>query len=312
MLMTLLAFTACTNEAEDAGQFLGQQLKINVGVNQHQGRAVVTGNNLVDASEIGVTVVDATGTAYQKQDYNNVRYTASTVDDKQVWTPDKDVTLSGEPATLYAYYPWVEGTDIGAIPVDMTEQEQKDWMYATPVENLNDANATANVTLHHALANFKLTVYKEEYSGAGQLSDFTLISDAFATGGTLNAKTGLFTAYTGEGATLARSVDYTLTDKASATPFDCMVVPTGDEAAITASVTVDGHTYTSTTAPITLAKGKAYELVLKLTSTGLEVNEVTLTDWEKVDLGETDFQPIKTVTKTAKVYAVRKGDEALI
>ena len=56
-----------------------------------------------------------------------------------------------------------------------------------------------------------------------------------------------------------------------------MVVPTGTNAAMTVTVTVDGHTYSSTTDAFTLAKATAYNLALKLTSTGLSVTSVSLT-----------------------------------
>jgi len=272
------AFASCTNESEDIQPLQSHQgtnLDIQVGIDKSiVSRALITGQNLIDGSRVGITVVDATGTAYQDQDYNNVCYTAATVDGKQQWTPDKDVTLSGESATLYAYYPWTDGVDVSAIPVDMTEADQTDWMYATPVEGLNDANATAQVKLHHALANVKLTLYKESYSGAGEVTAFSVKSDGAATGGTLNAKTGAFTETVNEGQAITRTVTYTLTDKASATPFDCMVVPTDTNAAMTVTVTVDGHTYSSTTDAFTLAKATAYNLALKLTSTGLTVTSV--------------------------------------
>jgi len=293
LMLITTAFASCTHESEDLNNFSGKPLDIQVGIQETTtSRAVITGQNLIDGSLVGVTVVDATGTAYQGQDYNNVCYTAATVDGKQQWTPDKDVTLSGEPATLYAYYPWTDGVDVSAIPVDMTEANQTDWMYATPVEGLNDANATAQVKLHHALVNVKLTLYKESYSGAGEVTAFSVQSDGAATGGTLNAKTGAFTATVNDGQTITRTVTYTLTDKASATPFDCMVVPTGEEAEMTVTVTVDGHTYSSTTDAFSLAKATAYNLALKLTSTGLSVTSVSLTDWCEEPLPDADFEPV--------------------
>ena len=312
LLLITTAFTSCTNESENITS-KEKQLQLNVAISRPESRAVVTGNNLIDGSSIGVTVVDATGTAYQSQDYNNVCYTGNTVDGTQKWTPDRTVTLSGEPATLYAYYPWTEGVDVEAVPVDMTTADQNDWMYATPVTGLSDANAGATVSLHHALANIRLTLYKENYSGAGVVSSYSFQSDAFATGGTLNAKTGTFDALTGEGAALTRTVDYTLTDKASATAFDCMVVPTGASDDIDVSVTVDGHTYTSTVAAISLTREVAYNLTLKLSSTGLSVTSVSLVDWNEADLGEENFTPVVDAdtrgSSVTLVYNITESDD---
>ena len=133
LLTTCAAFTACTDEVENISQESRAALQLSVGVNQPTSRAIVEGKALPNESQIGVSVVDNTGTAYQNQNYNNVLYTAAEVEGKQTWSTTANVTLSGEEATLYAYYPYAAGADITAIPVDMTETDQKDWMYATPV-----------------------------------------------------------------------------------------------------------------------------------------------------------------------------------
>ena len=291
LLTTCAAFTACTNEVENISQESKAALQLKVGVNQPTSRAIVEGKALPNESQIGVSVVDNTGTAYQNQNYNNVLYTAAEVQGKQTWSTTANVTLSGEEATLYAYYPYAEGADITAIPVDMTETDQKDWMYATPVTGLSDGKSTAEVQLNHALTDLRLTFYKDTYSGAGEVTEFTIQSTGLATGGTLNAKTGEITVPATPVNTITRTAAFTLTDKASATPLDVMLIPTGTEAPVTVSVTVDGNTYSASTAAFTLQKAKAYNYVMKLTSTGLEVTSVALTDWNEEALSDATFEP---------------------
>ena len=301
-------FTACTNDTESIGNHNGTPLFINVGVDTPQSRAVITGNSLLDGSQIGVSVVDASGTDYQDQDYNNVCYQAVTEDGTQKWKVQSrsDILLSGEAGTLYAYYPWTAAaTDFTQIAVNMDEVDQKDWMVAEPITNLSDAQATAAVKMKHMLTNFKLSFYKDNYSGKGEVTAVTIRSNAFATTGTLDATTGTFAAY-GDGHTLTRTFTTTLgTDKTAAAACNVMVVPNTVAAPVTISVTVDGNTYSSVTSSLTLEKAKSYNYSMKLSSTGLNITEVTLTDWQTTDLGNTDFEPVRSWNNLADgVYAV--------
>ena len=317
LLLTITGiFSACTDDTGQFGMHNGTPLDINVGVNTTESRAVITGNSLPDGSKIGVTVVDQSGTGYQDQNYNNVCYQAVTEDGSQKWKVQSrgDILLSGEAGTLYAYYPWSSAvSNIKQIAVNMDETDQKDWMIAQPVSNLSDAQATAAVKMQHMLTNFKLSFYKDNYSGKGEVTAVTIRSNGFTTTGTLDATTGAFTAY-GEAHTLTRIFTTTLgTDKAAAAPCDIMVVPNTVAAPVTVSVTVDGNTYSSVTSSLTLAKAKSYNYAMKLSSTGLEITEVTLTDWNTEDLGETEFKPFDSLESIPNgIYAVRKGDEYLV
>ena len=295
LLLTITGiFSACTDDTEQFGIHNGTPLNINVGVNTTESRAIITGNSLPEGSQIGVTVVDQSGNGYQDQNYNNVCYQAVTEDGSQKWRVQSrsDILLSGEAGTLYAYYPWSSAvSDIKQIAVNMDETDQKDWMVAQPVTNLSDAQATAAVKMEHMLTNFKLSFYKDNYSGKGEVTAVTIRSNGFATTATLDATTGAFTAY-GDAHTLTRPFATTLgTDKAAAAPCNIMVVPNTVAAPVTVSVTVDGKTYSSVTSSLTLAKAKSYNYAMKLSSTGLDIAEVTLTDWNTRDLGETEFKP---------------------
>lgn len=302
LLSICAAFSACTNEVENISLANGATLQLKVGVSQPASRTIIEGNALPNGAQIGVSVVDKTGTAYQQQNYNNVIYTATEESGKQKWNTTANVTLSGEEATLYAYYPYVTGTDITAIPINMDVTDQKDWMYATPATGLSDAKSSAEVRLNHALTDLRLTFFKESYSGAGEVTEFTIQSVGMATSGTLNAKTGDIILPTTPINTITRTMPFTLTDKTSATPIDVMLIPTNTEAPVTISVTVDGHTYSTTTATFALRKAKVYNYVMKLTSTGLEVSSVGLVDWNEVQLDDATFEPEQGQNGSQEAY----------
>ena len=299
LLSNCVAFTACTDKVEIINQESKTILHLKVGVNQPTSRAIIEGKTLPNGSQMGVSVIDKTGTGYQNQNYNNILYTATVADSKQKWNTTANITLSGEEATLYAYYPYTPEADITAIPINMSEADQKDWMYATPVTGLSDNKATAEVNLNHALTNLRLTFYKDNYSGSGEVSEFTIQSTGLAVGGTLNAKTGEITLPATPVNNITRTATFTLTDKASATPIDVMLIPTGIEAPLTVNVTVDGHTYSASTAAFTMQKAKAYNYVMKLTSIGLELISLSLTDWNEVHLDDVTFEPGNSSTQEA-------------
>ena len=170
-------------------------LHIAVGVDS---RAIVDGTSLSSGDAIGVTVVDATGTLYDSQAYNNVAFTASGAGTSQAWTGEKDILLSGTEGTLYAYYPYTPGIDPSAIPVDMTAADQIDWMYAREADSdagygVSNTDATVRLTLNHALVNVRLNFLKGDYIAAGALQSVSVSSPAFATGGVLDARTGTWT-----------------------------------------------------------------------------------------------------------------------
>ncbi|MBQ8189270.1 MAG: fimbrillin family protein, partial [Lachnospiraceae bacterium] len=182
--------------------------------------------------------------------------------------------------TLYAYYPHDGNVDISAIPVDMTAADQTDWLYATPVTDVNEDKASVAVTLNHALANINVSLVKGSYVGTGNVTAISVKSDGIAPKGTFNAAqaTPDYTAFEDEGAALERTVTTTLGGSAT----DIMVVPTGSSATITFNVTVDGTVFTATSAAVELEKGSSYKYTLTLNSTFMGVSDVSVTPWNPV------------------------------
>lgn len=114
-----------------------QPTLLNVTTNIEVASRSVTGrpvNSFVSGDEIGLFVSSgAVNSPYNGVASNkNVKSAFTTV-----WTQATPVYLSSLMATIYAYYPWnAAATDGTAIDIDHTSQT--DYMYATPVTNINN------------------------------------------------------------------------------------------------------------------------------------------------------------------------------
>ena len=259
------------------------------------------------------------GTATDYDSYSPLYFTATGAGDSQTWTPNTDVVLTETKGTLYAYYPHDGNVDISAIPVDMTAADQTDWLYATPVTDVNEDKASVAVTLNHALANINVSLVKGSYVGTGNVTAISVKSDGIAPKGTFNAAqaTPNYTAFEDEGAALERTVTTTL----GGTATDIMVVPTGSSTTITFNVTVDGTVFTATSAAVGLEKGSSYKYTLTLNSTFMSVSDVSVTPWnpvtkesltlEKVQASANTGPTVNSAGKANGVYAVTATGELI-
>ena len=311
MLVTT-TLTACNDAEETIPTQASNKLNITVGLNTPQSRAgIITENTLADGSTIGILLDDGAETDYDA--VNNIKFTASTQDAKQVWTPASDIVLSDTKGTLYAYYPYAEGTDLSAIPIETATQT--DYLYATPVQNVNESNASVAVTMNHMLSNIKVSIARGTYVGTGNISNISVKSDGFATGGTFNAaqETPAFSSVTGTGDEISRNVTATL----GGTATDIMVVPTGTSKAVTFTATIDDVDYTVTSTDVELEEGNSYEYTLSLNSSFMSVASVAVNPWTSVPKGNLTLEKDKsgpTINSAGKangVYAVTATGELI-
>ena len=313
LLLTTSAFTSCTNESEVFKQS-SPKLDVKFGVALQQARAIFTDASLPSGSVVGAMLDDGTATDYDS--YSPLYFTATGAGDSQTWASNTDVVLTETEGTLYAYYPYDANVDISAIPVDMTAADQTDWLYATPVADVNEDNASVAVTLNHALSNINVSLVKGSYVGTGNVTSISVKSDGIAPKGTFNAAqaTPGYTAFEDEGTVLERTITTTL----GGTATDIMVIPTGSSAIITFNVTVDGTVFTATSAAVELEKGSSYKYTLTLNSTFMSVSEVTVTPWNAVTKEsltlEKDNKGVATIdlsTAANGVYAVTKDGKGI-
>jgi len=312
LMLISTAFASCTHESEDLNNFSGKNLKVSFNVAEVQSRAIFNEASLPTASVVGAKL-----DGYDS--YSAITFTANGTGQSQTWTPSTDVVLGEDQGTLYTYFPHSQNTDISAIPVDMTAADQTDWLYGTPVTGVSEDNANVTVTLNHALANINLTLAKGSYVGTGNVTAISVKSDGIAPKGTFNAaqETPGYSALKDEGTAIERTVTTTL----GGTATDIMVVPTGQSAAITFNVTVDGTAYTATSAAVQLEMGSSYKYTLTLNSTMMGVSEVAVTQWnpltkenltlEKVQANANTGPAINSAGKANGVYAVTATGELI-
>ena len=281
MAMTVVnyTFTACTSDQEGQLNELTSsqnQLKLNVNTSAiTASRALIEETYLPDNSEIGVTLLASDGNAYDGKTYSNIKFTADGTT-SQTWTGSSNILLSATPGNVYAYYPYSSSvTDITAVPVETGTQT--DYMYATEVTGVYDAESEVDITMNHALSAIRFALKKGTYTGTGTVTSVSVTSTATATGATMNSKTGTLSNFTGSGneISVTKGISLTTTEQNA----DVIVVPTGTNAALTLKVVIDGKTYSVTTDALTLSKSNIYKYTVTVNSTSLELSGVTVGDW---------------------------------
>ena len=281
LLISSLALTACTDDNEHLTQ-VGTPLQLNVQTAAIQSRGLIESATLPDGHAIGLTLVDVSDATYDNIAYNNIKATSSTGKVPQTWTLANDILLSATNGVLYGYYPYNEDvTDITQIPVAV---DDTDYMYATPVTEVNDGKATPNVVMNHALAAIRLNIVRGTYTGTGQVTAVSVKGDNIATFGTLNAKTGALTSLTGTGSAVTNSTAFTLSTTAK--QIDCIIVPViNTSAAPTITMTIDGKEYIATPSAVTFEQGSIYQYTLTVDAKDISLSDVTVGDWGYSDSG---------------------------
>ena len=275
-----------------------QPTLLNVTTNIEVASRSVTGrpvNSFVSGDEIGLFVSSgAVNSPYNGVASNkNVKSAFTTV-----WTQATPVYLSSLMATIYAYYPWnAAATDGTAIDIDHTSQT--DYMYATPVTNINNRQPRAAITMNHALSLVQFDFKKENYTGVGSL---TAISIANKTGGTSLISTGKLNLTNGaitkgaskEPVTKATNLPQTIGTWNESTFPKMLVIPTSSTATagdIVISFTVDGQVYKwNVPAGTAWEQGKKNTYTVTIKGTALEVSPVTITPWGNGDSGNGSIQ----------------------
>lgn len=281
MAMTVVnyTFTACTSDQEGQLNELTSsqnQLKLNVNTSAiTASRALIEETYLPDNSEIGVTLLASDGNAYDGKTYSNIKFTADGTT-SQTWTGSSNILLSATPGNVYAYYPYSSSvTDITAVPVETGTQT--DYMYATEVTGVYDAESEVDITMNHALSAIRFALKKGTYTGTGTVTSVSVTSTATATSATMNSKTGVLSSFSGSGNEISVTKGISLTT--SEQNADVIVVPTGTNAALTLKVVIDGKTYSVNTDALTLTKGNIYKYTVTVNATSLELSGVTVGEW---------------------------------
>lgn len=250
-------------------------------------------SSFTSGDELGLFITNGTGVDNPYAGvaaHKNMRSTYTTA-----WALAAPVYLSGNPATIYAYYPYSSSATSGSsIAVDHTSQT--DFLYGSASGTVNNRNHVANITMHHALSLVRFNIQKENYNGVGRVTAIRIANkqggNALASNGTMNITTGAITAGSGrEAVTKATNLPATIGTWSEAQYPAMMVIPTSATAAagdIVVTFTIDGVDYTY---PIpqntTWAKGKKNTYTLTLRGTSMQLfptdnpngSTVTIEDW---------------------------------
>ena len=266
----------------------GQNTFLQVQVAAGTARGAVLGDVLPDGSEISLTLLAADNGIYDRQDYTNIPYKAYRDGGVQKWlAADRTVTLSSTEGRAVAYWPWTDGTDYTAVPVET--DSQTDYMYSGWVSGLSNTNPVAVFHMQHALALVRVSVVSRNYSGQGRLAAVTAASEAFCTSGTMNATTGALSDLAGAGTPFVyKPFDAVLGGTAQTAEF--LVLPSGQAADVALGISVDGQRYSSLApADKRFRQGCIYTYNLTLEGTDLMLDGVTVTPWVKEHTVNTDM-----------------------
>lgn len=285
---SLLSLSSCNEDVVNqvADKSATEQLSVSIDI-EVASRSVIGSpiNSFVSGDEIGLYVSDGSGVNNPYNEVagnNNVKSTFT-----KVWTQATPVYLSSAMATIYAYYPYnVLVTDGTAVPIDHTSQT--DYMYCTPVTNINNRQPKAGLTMNHALSLVQFDFKKENYTGIGSLTAITIANKAGGSSlisqGTLNLANGVITkGNSKDPVTRATNLPQTIGTWSESTYPKMLVMPTpalisaGD---IKISFTVDGQVYTwDVPAGTSWEQGKKNTYTVTIKGTALEVSPVTITPW---------------------------------
>lgn len=310
-----VAFTACQNDDEVNSNDNQLPVALNlesVGLKTTvDSRAGITADAFTSGESLGLYIYNGTfGTTYNTgagtnlPSTENVPYTQS----ESGWDATSPIILSSTVGTVWAYYPYDSNyTGTGAdvpVTVNATQtcqsdgskdvDDQKDYMYASKVENVSNKNAEIDITMNHALAmvSFKFVQDDEvKYPGAGIVNNIVLKNktgfSVLKTGaGTMDISSGeAVPTGTAAGIITLTPASETLLDVTDETKYPRMLVYPVESIPSTnleLDVTVDGNLYNVVIKDDMLSsfvKGNNYQFTFELKGTELVVKDVSITEW---------------------------------
>ena len=317
-IVSAMTFMACSKQDSLQKIDISVPLSIKAGISiEARTKTIISGTTFPDGASIGVQVLNNSNEGvYETGALTNIRFTYSSATSN--WS-SPGFYLTSTTGKVYAYYPYLtQGTNDAlfttipaTIPAVTNTGSDIDYMYATPLtdEGVLVSNAagknSATLTFNHALAQISFVVYKDNYPGLGNFSQFTIedavggtnwimVSKASGDDLAMNISSGAITG--GEKGIIGRilSVPCTLlttppsldeTVLRSQVNATTLVAPTVGMGAsdIKFTFTIDGKLYTVVnTSALSWEPGKQYIYKVKLSGTDLSISSVTVTDWTTI------------------------------
>jgi len=272
----------------------------------------------IDQFKIGIQVTNSKGSELY---FHYTRNLLLSYSDK--WVLSKPVCLSVINAKIFAYYPFTEFeknlSGLGEtafvyldIPKEQVMAQQTDYMYASQSTYLPSgggpifyANPNVILELNHALSLVSFVIFKEDFPGAGKLSNIEISDKSDSSRLTINATGGEKLAMRLADGTIingnpssnisVNTVESSVTESTDPgvdqTQLKTMVngymyvVPSrfSDRSNVTFLLTIDGVVYTITHTgdeELTWIKGYQYIYKLRLTKTSLSIVDIIISDWD--------------------------------
>lgn len=278
----------------------------------------------IDRLKVGIQVTNLSGTELYFPYTKNLL-----LSNNNKWVLSKPVCLSIINAKIFAYCPYTEfeenisGTGETAIvylniPKEQVMASQTDYMYASQSTYLPSgegqifyANPDVTLELNHAFSLISFVIFKEDFSGAGILSNIEISDKSNSPGLTINAPGGgqlamrLANGEIIDGDPSAdisvnsveNSIIETIDPGVDEMQLKTMVngymyvVPStfANRNNVQFSLTIDGKVYTIShpgEGELTWIKGYQYIYKLRLTATALTIVDIIITDWDVNYVGE--------------------------
>ena len=280
MSAALCLITSCSERENFPGSETDDKHPLSLSVITAQiSRSLITGNSLDDGTRIGVTLTDTRGETYDGIEYSNICFTAEGNGSSQSWSPEQEIMLSSSKAVLYAYHPYSdEVNDISNIIVKADSENQTDYMYATPVTELNNHNHEADVQLQHALSAVRVSITRGSYSGTGRISSISINGENMATEGILDARNGQLSSLKGIGSSISPAIS-PITIGSSPAVFDILAIPSGRRGSIGIEIHMDGETFEIDTDPVNLSQGTVSVIDVTINNSSVTVVPVKVSQW---------------------------------
>lgn len=277
-------------------------------------KSIISGTSFPDNSKIGVQVLNSiNGGIYEPGSPTNVEFVYNKSTNE--WNPSNLFRLSSTKGKVYAYYPFASiGSNnelFSSIPICVPAiagmGSEIDYLVAEPLDDPDElvsnssGKNTANLSMKHSLAQVSFVVYKENYTGLGRFTMFTIedagetnfikVSNIDETNLSMNIQSGSISG--GDKGVITRILT-TPCELTTTLPADnlqllrsqvnatALVIPTSqiNSGDLKFSFTIDGKTLSATnTTSILFEAGKQYIYKVKLSSINLSIMSITVVNW---------------------------------
>jgi len=316
----LVLTASCTKNPDIAEKV---PLDITPSISITETKALVNTDN-IQSMQIGVHISNAAGDAlYDNQTGNN----NILLSHAGTWGLASSVYLSSSLAKIFAYYPYSSTasdlTGTGAtvarllnIPATQVMANQVDYLWAAQDKTdpagstkINNENNIVTLKLNHSLAQVAFVVWKENFSGAGVISEIEIkdntgagsnlkinktgtndLKMALADGAISGGEASPTLSVTGINSTISLTADPDPTNTPATLNSNInahiLVVPTSitDKTNIQFTFTIDSKNYPVTLSgatPLSFIKGSQYIYKVKLSGTALTITGVTVAEWAR-------------------------------